>query len=50
MTVPALLRIAWWWLRGTVTCYDHHASGTAFCKRRSHHLGKHRTGNRELSW
>jgi hypothetical protein len=40
----------WLWLRGYAVCYSEHESGTAFCKRRKHHLGKHATGNKHLRW
>lgn len=34
-----------WWLRGFKVCYaEHPGSIGAFCKRRSYHLGEHRTG------
>jgi hypothetical protein len=40
----------WWWLRGYLVCYEPHPNGTAFCKRRRRHPGRHATGNKRLRW
>jgi len=37
---------AWWlwhWLLGYIVCYEAHASGGAYCKRRLGHFGRHST-------
>jgi len=44
-----ILWLVWRWVRGYATCYEMHKDGKAFCKRRSGHLGSHRTSS-GFSW